>query len=284
MQDKIRTGPRKVKLIVWLACAGIVGSTIGIHEVQAAFESDVTGPVSAGYGGAGIAETSDGWAGFRNPAACAVGQGGFACSWSRDFGLPELSRGAVATRQTIVAIPVSLQATSFGWAVYRESGLGVAVAQRFGDRLYAGVEAGGRFLAIEQYGSGSALAFSAGVLSTLSEEIAIAAVWRNANRGRISGFRDRLAESLALGIRATPAAHSRALIDVVQDRGFPAEVRFGAEIAPLSDLALRVGARTEPVRPSAGLTVSMRRWSFHYAGDLHPDLGASHQVGLEFRR
>jgi len=49
-----------------------------------------------------------------------------------------------------------------------------------------------------------------------------------------------------------------------------------------SALKLRVGMRAEPVRPAAGFEIQWQRWRFHYGGDLHPDLGASHEMGLEF--
>jgi hypothetical protein len=281
MPVKIRTRPRKVKLRVMFAvvCLLLLPARPGL---MAAFEGDVSGPVSAGIGGAGIADTTDTWAGFRNPAG-AAGRSGFAVGWSRDFELPELTRTAAAARRTCYGIPVSLNLTSFGWTVYRESGIGVAVARAWRGRFTAGAELGGRFLSIQDYGSGTALALAVGVTARASEDLSVAAVWRNANRGRLSGFRDRLAETLVIGAALRPAGRSSVVADLVQERGFPAELRFGAEIQPLHDLALRVGARTEPVRPAAGFTVGHGRWMVHYAGDWHPDLGASHQVGVEFR-
>jgi hypothetical protein len=235
-------------------------------------------------GGAGIGCTADAWASFRNPAACAAGREAYGFSWSREFGIPELTRGAIAAERRVRGIPVGLQATTFGWPLYRESGIGVAVARKLGERFSGGVEIGGRFVSVDGYGSGGALAIQAGMIAELTREVVFAAVWRNANRGRISAFQDRLPESLTIGLATEPAAHSRVLFDLVQERGFPAEVRFGAEIRPLLELALRVGTRAEPVRPSAGFSVERHGWSFHYAGDLHPDLGATHQVGLEFHR
>jgi hypothetical protein len=115
------------------------------------------------------------------------------------------------------------------------------------------------------------------------ENVTVGGIWRNVNEPRLTGYRDRIQESLVLGLTVRVIPGGIISADIVQEKHFPAEFRIGAEARVLPQLVLRVGGRAEPVRPSAGMQIDIRRWSFYYAGDLHPDLGASHQAGIGLR-
>jgi hypothetical protein len=149
--------------------------------------------------------------------------------------------------------------------------------------LAVGAGINGRWLDIQGLPVGKALAFTTGVVVTPARDITFGVVWKNLNEPRISGYRDRIRESLNVGVAAQVSPNGWLMADIVQEKYFPLEYRIGAEALLLKALRLRVGARAEPLRPSAGFQVDAGRWSFSYAGDLHPDLGPSHQVSLEFR-
>jgi len=124
---------------------------------------------------------------------------------------------------------------------------------------------------------------SAGIAARPISDVELGAVWNNFNSPKLSGFVDRLPETLSVGVAAAISRNGLIVADVLEEKSFPPEYRVGAELRTMPGLCLRVGGRAEPVRPSAGFQVDIRRWAFSYAGDLHPDLGVSHEVGLEYR-
>ena len=234
-------------------------------------------------GGAGAALSGDGWAALRNPALAAHGGSLAGMAWSQQFGLPELTREEVAAVSHFRGHALGVTVTAFGSKLYRESQFGLIWARAFRPELRVGLDVRARWLEIADYPSSHALTLTAGVEGRPLAGLSIAAVWRNLNGPRLPNYRDRICESLTFGVAAQVTENGLVSADVVQEEHFPAELRVGAEVQVLPRLTLRVGGRAEPVRPAAGLQVNMGRWSFVYAGDLHPDLGASHQVGLEIR-
>lgn len=255
----------------------------GVFPARGAFELDVTGPRSTALGGAGAALRGDRWCAVRNPALAVEQIPGLAVSWSQQFGLPELAREVFAAGGRLRGQNLALRGSNFGGDLYREGELGIAIGWDFRPELSAGVDISGRWLDIQGCATGRALAVAAGVAVRPADPVEIAAVWRNLNEPRLKGYQDRLRESLTVGLAVAVQPVGIFAADVVQDEYFPIECRAGVEIPLLPELALRVGARAEPVRPSAGFQVEIGRWSFAYAGDLHPDLGPSHEVGLELR-
>jgi hypothetical protein len=208
---------------------------------------------------------------------------GTGLTWSQQFGLPELTREALATSFRVKGQAVGLNAATFGSDLYRETRLGIALSRTIRSGLAVGVAVNGHWLEIEGQPKGRAITASAGAVVTPISGLAFGAVWKNLNEPRISGYVDRIRETLTVGVAASVGKSGTLAADIVQEKFFPAEFRVGAEAQLLPTLCLRVGARAEPVRPSAGFEVVAGRWSFAYSGDLHPDLGPSHEIGLQFR-
>lgn len=254
-----------------------------IQTASGAFEWDVCGPRSAALGGAGVAIAGDGWMVFRNPALL-PGNGAVAgFSWSQQFELPELSREDLGVTFPVHGHAFGITAETFGSPLYRETETGLVWAKGIQPKLKIGVHAQLMRLEIEGYSSSQAATFSVGVAGNPLDDFTVAAVWRNLSEPKLSGYQDRIRESLTVGFSARVIAGGFIVADLIQEKGFQTELRVGAEARVLPHLVLRAGGRAEPVRPSAGMQIDLKRWGFVYAGDLHPDLGASHYVGVEFR-
>jgi hypothetical protein len=230
-----------------------------------------------------VALAGDAWAAQRNPALAAATAPQAGLAWSQQFGLPELGRESVNVTEKTRDQPWAFNAATFGSDLYRESRFSVAVARELHPTVAVGAEASGEWLQIQNYNQGRALAFAAGLLARPSEHLTVGAAWRNLNEPRISGYRDRISESLTIGAAVEIGDEGVIAADVTQETRFRAEYRVGAEAQVLRTLWIRVGARAEPVRPSAGIEIGVGRWHFLYAADLHPDLGASHELGLSVR-
>lgn len=230
-----------------------------------------------------MALTGDVWAGGRNPAAIGQTIPLAGTCWIRQYELPELNREMLAASGSLAGNSAALNASTFGSELYRETEIELEAARDLTRHVTAGIAVGGMWLNIERYPSARAVTFSAGLLARPRPWLTAGLVWRNLNEPWLAPYRDRIPASLATGIVAEIAAQGRLAVDVVQEQYHRAEYRFGAEADFGAGLRVRVGARMEPFRPAAGFDFVIGRWRFIYGGDLHPDLGATHDIGLEFR-
>lgn len=255
----------------------VVGLLAG---ARAAFEKDWSGPRAAGMGGAGVALPTDAWCAGRNPALLTEGVRAAGLAWQRLFDLPELSClhlvGEFALGKYVAAASVQ----QFGGELYRETTLAASVARALSPFLSVGGQLSANQVAIRHYGKGAAPGALLGICYRPIPELRAAACWRNFPRARFGRWDTRMPEALQLGV-AVQLPRGSFAVDIVEEPRFPTEYRVGAEAPVLPQLTLRVGSRFEPVRPSVGFTARVSRWRFHYAGDLHPDLGPSHELGLE---
>ncbi len=254
-----------------------------LSPVLAAFEGSAFGPRAAGLGGGGVALEGDAWQANRNPALAAGGWRWAGAQWSQLFGIPELNRESADVTTSAYGQPWALHAGTFGSDLYRESNLRLAAARKIGALLTLGVALNAGWLDVKNYARGSVLGMDAGMLIQAHPQVIIGAVWRNLNDPKLNGYQDRLAESLTVGAAVHLPGEASVVLDILQEPHHATEYRVGAEAQVLSNVALQVGARAEPVRPSAGVQIKAGRWYFYYAGDLHPDLGVSHDVGLAMR-
>lgn len=279
----IRNALRKVKSPRFAAIIRLGGILLFTLSAFGAFELHQTDPRSSGLGGAGAALDGDGWAVSRNPALAARTWKGVGVSFAHLYGLPELARESLSASWSISGIRLGGRACGFGSDLYYEGEYALCAAVGSGRATTVGVELCGRTLDIRGYQTGSSLTATVGAAMQPADALQIGVVWRNANRPYISGYADRVEDQLAVGFALRRIEGTLLTADVVQERYFPAEYRLGVEAEVVPEFTMRIGMRAEPVRPSLGFHVQVSRWRFHYAGDLHPDLGASHIVGLDVR-
>ena len=261
-------------LAVLLFLAGCVAGS------QAAFEKNSGGPRSAGLGGAGVALAGDVWCADRNPALPTEKSPLIGLAWQRLFDLPEMSHLQLSGNFDISDFAAGAGIDQFGGKLYRETSLMVSVARSFSRVLSAGAQVSLNQVAIQHYGDAAAVGAVLGLCCRPIPELTAAAVWRNFPRSELGRWNSQMPEALHLGL-ALRLPRGSFVLDIVEESRFATEYRFGAEALVFPQLTFRVGSSFEPVRPSVGFTVNVWRWNFHYAGDLHPDLGPSHSLGLE---
>jgi hypothetical protein len=278
----IRIARSKVKSRAQLGVIALVLLTGFRCDVQAAFEGEHAGPRGTALGGGGVALSDDPWSMNRNPALTSGSGGEVGIEWSQLFGLPELTRKSAVVRLETRGQPWATYVSSLGSDLYRESQIRITAGRQLG-AVSAGLAIDGQWLYIKDYRRGNTVSLTAGLLIEPERDVTIGAVWRNLNHPQLHGYADRIEETLTVGAAVRVMDEGVLIFDIVQEARFSAEYRFGAEAQVLKNLALRVGARAEPVRPSAGIGFEVGRYRFYYAGDLHPDLGASHEIGLGIR-
>ncbi len=260
--------------------AGLLFLAGYVAASQAAFEKNTGGPRSAGLGGGGVALAGDAWCADRNPALLAEKSPRIGIAWQRLFDLPEMSHLHLSGNFKISDFTAGVGIDQFGGKLYRETSLMVSLARSFSHVLSAGAQVSVNQVAIQHYGDAAAFGAVLGLSCQPIPELTAAAVWRNFPRSELGRWNSQMPEALHLGL-ALRLPRGNFVLDIVEESRFQTEYRFGAEAPVLPQLTFRVGSSFEPVRPSVGFTVNVQRWNFHYAGDLHPELGPSHSLGLE---
>lgn len=258
----------------------LVCLAVFVAAAGAAFEKDWSGPRAAGLGGAGVALPGDAWCAGRNPALLTERVPSAGLAWQRLFDLPELSRLHLVGKLALGNFAAGVEAQQFGGELYQETSLAASLARSLSSSLAVGCQISVNQVAILHHGRDSALGALVGICYRPIPELRVAACWRNFPRARFGRWDARMPEVLQLGV-SLKLPRGSFEVDVVEESRFATEYRVGAEAPVLPLLTLRVGSRFEPVRPSVGFTARLSRWRFHYAGDLHPDLGPSHELGLE---
>lgn len=87
-------------------------------------------------------------------------------------------------------------------------------------------------------------------------------------------------QSFKTGFSVKPTPTILLNFEIFKDVRHPEEVRFGTEIRPFENLAVRAGTATNPNRFSAGFGMGVKQLDIDYAFFTHNDLGLTHQMSL----
>lgn len=262
-------------LIIWL------GSS---DSSSAQTSMDLTGPARAvALGGATTALVDDLGA-HANPATPATFAARAILFFAQEgYGLAELRQAGLHGVQPIGFGTIAGGVSAFGFDDYQELYGSVGWARGFtlgtSRQLYAG--AGLRYYRtrIASYGDAQALGLSFGVLVPVLPTLHFGAQLINANGPALAPDAP-LAQVLAVGLSYRATERARVLVDLFKDVDFPLSVRGGLEVYPVSHLALRAGAATEPTRFTAGAGLRLGRIRADLAADRHLDLGWTPAVAL----
>lgn len=236
------------------------------------------GARAAALGGARTALPADASA-TANPAAWATRGGGTLTLFATQaFGLSALRLASLHLVQTTRFGTVGGGARTFGFAAYREVHVqaGYAHGFRLGTtrRFYAGVGVRYHRLRIDGYGSAGTVGLALGGMAALRPGLWAGFRATNVHVPRLGGY-EALPRTLALGMAYTPSEALLVVLDVMKDVRFPVSVRAGAEVWPVTAVALRVGAATEPARITTGLGLRLGNLSADLAAERHEALGWS---------
>lgn len=220
-----------------------------------------------------------------NPAAGALHRRRAVSFFAREsFGLSALRYGAVyGTWPTAWGVAAG-GASTFGGDGYRELhySLGYARGIQIGTtrRVYLGVLGRYYHTQIDGYGSSGAAGIHLGILVALLPTLHFGAHATNVNGpSLVEG--EALPQTLAIGLQYQATSQLLVVTDIRKDLDFPASVRAGLEVQPLSQLALRAGITTAPVRFTGGVGLHLGPLRAHVAAEQHAELGWSPSASLD---
>jgi hypothetical protein len=220
-----------------------------------------------------------------NPAARAAADTQVAIFYARQsFGLSVLRYGASHATLPFDWGVVSTGASTFGFEEYREVHLNAGYARSFsfGTSRAAHVGLTTRYYhtSIAEYGNAGAFSINLGIVLRLLRSLRLGAHATNVNGGALVKG-EPLPRTLSVGLSYQALRQMRVLVDVFKDVRFPASVRGGIEVHPVSALALRAGVTTTPVRFMGGAGIRLGRIQADVAVEQHQDLGWSPSASLK---
>ncbi|CBH24653.1 hypothetical protein [Salinibacter ruber] len=220
-----------------------------------------------------------------NPAAAARRSHRVVSFFAREaFGLSALRYGSVAGTWPAAWGSVSGGASTFGGDGYREVhySLGYARGLSFGTSRHVHLGLTGRYYhtRIDGYGSTGAVGLHLGLLLPLLSSLDLGAHATNVNGpSLVEG--EPLPQTLSVGLQYRAGDALRVLVDVFKDRAFPAVLRGGLEVRPLSLIALRAGVTTAPTRFTGGIGLHLGWLQAHVAAEQHAELGWTPSASLD---
>jgi hypothetical protein len=171
-----------------------------------------------------------------------------------------------------------------GDANFNTTKAGLAYALKFGNRFSAGIQLD--YIATtlgEDYGKHSNVTFDAGIMVKITEQLTFGAHTFNPMHVKISEYsNERIPATLNAGFGFTFSDKLLLTAEAYKNSEFPLEFRSGAEYK-LSRIAYaRVGLSTNPARYTFGFGLEMKNLTVDLSSSLHPQLGYSPQVSLQY--
>lgn len=245
-------------------------------------------PVGARSAAMGHASTplSDIWSSYNNQAGLAWLEGISAgMFYENRFMLPELSKFGVA-----LAIPVQkagvfgLNFSRFGYSQYNENKVGLNYARAFGKIFSIGIQFNLHVLQLgDIYGN---RVTGTGELSFQVKPLPkwiIAAHIFNPTRTPMADYnREKIPTIFRVG--SSYQFHEKVLasVEVETDIDFRPTFRAGVEYHAVKPVYFRIGVNSNPISPTFGLGVKVRKFILDAAALWQPVVGFSPQVGLSF--
>lgn len=262
-----------------LALLAVVGAICPFRLSSQSFER--VDPLEFGFAGAASARTDDPRFGFANPASIAPEDRGalFVSAASPAAGFSGVSEGTVLAAQRIGdRLRVGIDAGSFGNGAYRESSASFALSADPDPHISVGLRCSAYNVSIAEYGSTTHPSLDVGLLAEPSDRFRLGASFTNLTR---SAPADRpLPQRLTLGACYLPDSTFACSFDITQELGFDIDYRIGISYDPISSLRLRGGLGSGPARLGFGVGYRIRDIMIDYGGLWNNVLGLRHVVGV----
>jgi hypothetical protein len=251
---------------------------------EAAFEHTPRGARAVGLGGATVSVEGDLWASFVNPSCLSATDGTtMAAEYLPGFfGMSELKRGAISLSSTVPIGTLALSMSGFGFRLYREMSVGVAVARALNERAVLGIGVNFYSLTIQGYGSDQTVGLDVGVLVHITRGISYGFALDNLNRPTIGSEKEALPQTMRMGISVRPLPNALVALSGEKDSHYPFGLAIGLEYFLEDVVTLRLGAANEPSNIAAGIGIRTSLLCMDYAYTMHPDLGGTHCVSVSF--
>ncbi len=272
-----------MRRVLLLSAAVLVGTAPAFAQAGVTFR-ELTGTRAMALGGTGVALSG---AALPNPASGAAAAGSLQLYADRAFGLPELQLAGLQANLPTALATVRLDASSFGYADFRATHVGVGAARNVhlgtSRSVAAGVLIGYDHLALGgAYGSAGALGVDVGLRTMLTERMAGGVRATNLLRSKLGGT-EPLPRRLTVGLAYAVDARVTVVGEAQQEVRQPTSFSAGVEARVAGPLTVRAGAGSGPQRLALGFGLVAGRLVAEGAFARHEALGWTPAVSLGAR-
>ncbi len=196
------------------------------------------------------------------------------------FGLKQLANGYFAYNEPFSFGSISLGGMTYGFSLYRESKLLLALSYDFNNKFYGGVTLNYHTYSIKRYGSSSAIYLNIGGLAYLTKNIRWGFYITNLNKATVSNFDNQIPMIFNTGFSYNILNNLSLNFSFEKDITYQPSLSFGIDYNIIDNLSLRSGFSNKPSEFSAGIGLNFPYFELNYAVVSHPDLGLTHQAGI----
>ncbi|HET6245748.1 MAG: hypothetical protein H0V01_05055 [Bacteroidetes bacterium] len=242
------------------------------------------GARSAAMGNASVG-VSDLWSVHHNQAGLArLDKIEAGIYYENRFLVPELSVKAIALAMPIKNGVFGLSVSHFGFALYSESKVGLAFAQKLGEKVSAGVQLDylNTFIA-EGYGNKGMLTGEVGVQAELVPGLTLGAHVFNPFRVKLASHNnERIPTIMRLGLSYEVSKKVLFCVETLKDTQHKPVFRAGLEYNVIEQFYLRGGISTNPGINTFGFGLKLNQFKIDFATSIHSVLGYSPMVSLSY--
>lgn len=196
------------------------------------------------------------------------------------FGFKELASVFLAYHEPFSFGSIGIGAMTYGFDLYRESKISIALSHSFRKIFFAGVTVSYHNVSIKKYGSAGSFYIDLGGLCYLNDFIRWGFSVNNLNHASIAGIDDQIPVIMNTGISIDIKDYFTMNAALEKDISYNASLKFGFEFSLTKYLSVRSGFSNEPSRFTAGIGINYLFLNLDYAVFTHNDLGLTHQAGI----
>lgn len=252
-------------------------------ENFAAIENVEIGAEPLSLANAVVAWQNNPYALYYNPANIYIPRNIYIGFTYRSFyGMQELAQINMVTNFRLKNIPLSLGVNRLGNELYQEYQIHSGASYRFTTETALGIGFQYYRLQIANYGNQDSWGINLGIRYTILEDLTLGMFVTNINQPVIGACREKIPQSLSLGLCYLPLRTLRIGFEFYRDIGFDQNYRVGIGYDISKNLTLGLGVDDQTNTFSIGLGLINKWFNFHYGILIHQILGVSHVLSIGF--
>lgn len=237
--------------------------------------------IAAGYTGV---VRKDLWAAFNNQAGTAyISKAGAGLFAENPFMVPGLNRSALVLLVPVKKTALNITFDQIGNKVYREIKTGLGCAMRLGEHFAAGLQLDYFYMTCgEGYGRHHSLSFEGGIIADITDKLSLAVHLFNPTRSKWSNGGEALPIVFRGGLSYRPEKSLLLFAEAGKSTTLSPTFGAGAEYQYKKVFFIRAGICSGPSRYCFGAGFRIKRLTIDLASSVHPWLGYSPHVSLEY--
>ena len=253
-----------------------------INYTQAAFEKKDVGAACAAMGNSTVAIPHFKSALYQNPSSLSIDNHiSLMFSYQNFYGISDINEIDILFECQLFQHPFAFAVNRFGNQIYQEVQFTTGSLIDVSEAFQIGFSAQLYYLTISGYGGAMSWGFNLASRYDFTRSLSIGALVTNINGPIIGHAREKLPQTLSVGICYRSSKKTFVSFEVFRDIRFEPEYRAGFSYQLMTMFTLRGGIEDRLQSYACGFGFNSAWIQFDYAIKIHQILGISHIISLE---